>query len=57
MPGVKIPIVSKDQIKENKSAILVLAWNFFDEIKKNNKNLLNDFINIKSIEKKFLIKK
>ena len=57
LPGVKIPIVSKDQIKENKSAILVLAWNFFDEIKKNNKNLLNDFINIKSIEKKFLIKK
>ena len=54
LPGVKIPIVSKDQIKENKSAILVLAWNFFDEIKKNNKNLLNDFINIKSIEKKIL---
>ncbi len=50
VPGVNIPIYSKDRIKNNKSPILVLAWNFFSEIKKNNKNLTNKFINIKSLE-------
>ena len=52
VPGVKIPIVSKDKVKENNPAVLVLAWNFFEEIKKNNKNLSNNFINIKDLEKK-----
>ena len=50
VPGVNIPIYSKDKIKNNKSPILVLAWNFFKEIKKNNKDLTNRFINIKSLE-------
>ena len=50
VPGVNIPIYSKDKIKNNKSPILVLAWNFFREIKKNNKDLTNRFINIKSLE-------
>ena len=50
VPGVNIPIYSKNKIKNNKSTILVLAWNFFKEIKKNNKNLTNKFINIKSLE-------
>ncbi len=31
--------------------MLVLAWNFFDDIKKNNKGLSKNFINIKSLEK------
>jgi hypothetical protein len=31
--------------------ILFLAWNFFDEIKKNNKDLSNHFFNIKTLEK------
>ena len=52
IPGVNIPIVAKDKIKDKKSPILVLAWNFFEEIKKNNKDLSNNFINIKSLEKK-----
>ena len=51
IPGVKIPIVSKEKIKNNDAVILVLAWNFFDEIKKNNPNIKNKFINIKSLEK------
>ena len=51
VPGVNIKIVSKDEIKNKDQAILVLAWNFFDEIKKNNSNLSNDFISIKSLEK------
>jgi len=50
VPGVNIPIYSKNKIKNNKSPILVLAWNFYSEIKKNNKNLTNKFINIKSLE-------
>tara|TARA_Y100000389_G_scaffold14518_1_gene12858 strand:- start:469 stop:3009 length:2541 start_codon:yes stop_codon:yes gene_type:complete len=50
VPGVNIPIYSKNKIKNNNSPILVLAWNFFREIKKNNKNLSNKFINIKSLE-------
>ena len=30
--------------------ILVLAWNFYEEIKKNNLMLSNKFINIKDLE-------
>jgi nucleoside-diphosphate-sugar epimerase len=52
IPGVNIPIVPKEKIKNKISTILVLAWNFFDEIKKNNSNLSNNFISIKSLEKK-----
>ena len=50
IPGVKIPIKNKDAIKNKSSTILVLAWNFFKEIKKNNTNLSNKFINIKDLE-------
>ena len=52
VPGVNIPILPKEKIKGKKVLILVLAWNFFEEIKKNNANIANDFINIKSLEKK-----
>ena len=51
VPGVDIPIYSKSKIKDDKYTILVMAWNFFNEIKKNNSNLSNKFINIKSLEK------
>ena len=51
IPGVDIPIYSKSKIKSKDSTILVLAWNFFDEIKKNNNTLSDDFINIKNLEK------
>ena len=51
VPGVNIKITSKKEIKDKNKAILVLAWNFFDEIKKNNNNLSNNFINIKTLEK------
>ena len=51
VPGVKIPIYSKDKILKKNPLILVLAWNFFNEIKKNNSKLSNNFINIKDLEK------
>ncbi len=51
IPGVKIPIHSKEKIKDVNNTMLVLAWNFFDDIKKNNKGLSKNFINIKSLEK------
>ena len=50
IPGVKIKIKHKSSIPKNKSIILVLAWNFFNEIKKNNLGLSKDFINIKDLE-------
>ena len=50
IPGVKIPIKNKNVIKDNNNTMLVLAWNFFKEIKKDNKNLSSKFINIKDLE-------
>ena len=51
IPGVNIEI--KDKNKENikSECIIVLAWNFFDEIKKNNSKLSQNFISIKSLQK------
>ena len=50
IPGVKIPIKSKKTVKDKNNALLVLAWNFYEDIKKNNSNLSNNFINIKNLE-------
>jgi len=50
IPGVKIPIKSKSEIKNRDNVLLVLAWNFYDSIKENNSNLSNKFVNIKDLE-------
>tara|TARA_B100001939_G_C16565394_1_gene456203 strand:- start:22 stop:504 length:483 start_codon:yes stop_codon:yes gene_type:complete len=50
IPGVNIPIYSKTKIKDKDNIILVLAWNFYEEIKKNNKDISNNFVNIKTLE-------
>ena len=50
VPGVKIPIKKKSEIKDKKNTIVVLAWNFFKDIKKNNSELSDNFINIKDLE-------
>ena len=50
IPGVKLPIKSKSAIKNKDNILLVLAWNFYDSIKKNNSNLSDKFVNIKNLE-------
>ncbi len=50
IPGVNIPIQSKSKIKNNDNTLIVLAWNFFKDIKKNNISLSNNIINIKDLE-------
>jgi nucleoside-diphosphate-sugar epimerase len=50
IPGVQIPIKSKSSVKDKKNVLLVLAWNFYSDIKKNNTNLSDNFVNIKDLE-------
>mgnify|MGYP001499316563 CR=1 len=50
VPGVNIPIVSKKDLKINNPQILVLAWNFYKEIKKNNEMFFKNIISIKDLE-------
>ena len=50
LPGMKIPITSKESLKGKADCALVLAWNFYEEIKKKNANLAHKLINIIDLE-------
>jgi len=51
IPGVNIPIKSKDHAFENlPDVIIVLAWNFFDIIVENNQELIDKGVKFISIE-------
>ena len=50
IPGVNIPIKDKSKITNKKNTLIVLAWNFYNDIKKNNSELSENFINIKDLE-------
>ena len=50
IPGVKIPIKNKSHVKDKKNTLIVLAWNFYKDIKKNNQKLSENIINIKDLE-------
>jgi len=50
VPGVKIPIVDKKRVLDKNNNMIVLAWNFYQDIKNNNKDLSNNFVNIKDLE-------
>jgi len=50
LPGMKIPIVSINDINGKPDCVLVLAWNFFEEIKKKNRDLADKFVSIKDLE-------
>ena len=49
VPGSGILIKKKNQIKKKSDYLLVLAWNFYKEIKKNNSNLAKKIISIKTL--------
>ncbi len=51
VPGVKIPIFSKNKINSNNIKLIILAWNFYDEIKNQNLHITKDIISIKELEK------
>ena len=53
VPGVNIEIKDK-KVSKNINCILVLAWNFFKDIKKNNSALSKKFISVKDLEKEKL---
>ncbi len=50
LPGMKIPIKSKKDLKGQPDCALVLAWNFFEEIRNKNSDLARKFISIKDLE-------
>jgi nucleoside-diphosphate-sugar epimerase/SAM-dependent methyltransferase/quercetin dioxygenase-like cupin family protein len=56
LPGVRIPIYSREKLNENlPDVIIVMAWNFFDEIKSNNQDLIDKgvrFISIKELRER-----
>ena len=49
IPGVKIPIKDKSEIKNKKNTLVILAWNFYKDIIQNNSGLSENFINIKDL--------
>ena len=49
IPGVKIPIKDKSEIKNKKNTLIILAWNFYKDIIQNNSGLSENFINIKDL--------
>lgn len=58
IPGVRIPIKHKSELAINKPDIIVImAWNFAEEIKKNNKDLIDSgikFVSIKDLQNSVL---
>ena len=54
LPGVRIPIYSKEKLNEKlPDIIIVMAWNFFEDIKRNNQDLIDKgvkFISIKELQ-------
>jgi SAM-dependent methyltransferase len=57
IPNVRIPIYSKEKLNDGlPDIIIVMAWNFFENIKNNNQDLINKgvkIINIKDLENSF----
>ena len=58
IPGVKIPIFSREKLKEDTpDVIIVMAWNFFEDIKKSNQHLIDKgikFISIKELQNQII---
>jgi len=54
LPGINIPIYSKEKLNEKlPDVIIVMAWNFLEDIKRNNQDLIDKgvkFISIKDLQ-------
>jgi nucleoside-diphosphate-sugar epimerase/dTDP-4-dehydrorhamnose 3,5-epimerase-like enzyme len=53
IPGTNLKILNKNDVLKNKKNIdclLVLAWNFYEYIKSNNKNLCENFLSINDLK-------
>ena len=50
IPGVKIPIKAKPKLISKNNILIVLAWNFFNDIKNSNSKISKNIINIKDLE-------
>jgi|TARA_B110000438_G_scaffold303757_1_gene367044 nucleoside-diphosphate-sugar epimerase len=50
IPGCNIKIYNKNKIPFKPDSVVVLAWNFYKNIKKENKNLSKQFFNCRSLQ-------
>ena len=48
--GIFAEIKNKNSIKDKNNTMIVLAWNFYNDIKKNNSIISDNFVNIKDLE-------
>ena len=59
IPGIRVPIKSTSELKVDKpELVVVLAWNFFDEIVKNNTELIDmgiKFISIRELQQENVV--
>jgi hypothetical protein len=51
IPGTEIQILNKKNIPFNPNKIIIFAWNFYKEIKNNNKDICSNFINVQNLQK------
>jgi nucleoside-diphosphate-sugar epimerase/SAM-dependent methyltransferase len=52
IPGTEIQIFNKENIPFLPDQIIIFAWNYYKEIKKNNKNICKNFINIQKMQRR-----
>jgi nucleoside-diphosphate-sugar epimerase/SAM-dependent methyltransferase len=51
LPGTNLKIYNKNKIKDEIDCLIVFAWNYYNDIKKNNKTIAKKIISIKDLER------